>query len=273
MSIADGAPRVAVCSTDTSLREKARELADRLALDFINESLSRVSIPDLNLDLLLVVTANSRHGYHLELRDAQNPKTGLVVDFIHGKNAYRIQRGGGRKQALARAVGLKSKPKSALKVLDATAGLGRDAFVLAGLECEVTLIERSPIVAALLADGLRRAADDDNATGAAVKRMQLHVGSATELLPSICMSLQPNVIYLDPMYPDRTKSAAVKKDMRLLQILLGSDKDSSELLALALQNALNRVVVKRPKSAATLDGATPTHTIVTKSTRYDVYMT
>ena len=80
--------------------------------------------------------------------------TAIDVDFVEGALAHRQQFGGGRGQAIARAAGLKRGNTPA--VLDVTAGLARDAFVLASLGCTVTLVEQSPILFALVADGIRR---------------------------------------------------------------------------------------------------------------------
>ena len=153
-------------------------------------------------------------------------------------------------------------------MLDATAGLGRDAFVLATLGCKVTLMERMPIVAALLEDGLARAslsAEVNDIT----KNMQLHYGSSIE---NMDVATPPDVIYLDPMYPHKKKSALVKKEMRIFQSLVGSDDDADNLLAPALKLAKYRVVVKRPSYAPPLAGKTPSTTIKMKKNRFDVYV-
>jgi 16S rRNA (guanine1516-N2)-methyltransferase len=81
----------------------------------------------------------------LELHDTLDPKMGAVyVDFVEGKARHRRQFGGGKGQDIAKAIGL-HKFKNP-RVIDATAGLGREAFVLASLGCHLTLLERSPII-------------------------------------------------------------------------------------------------------------------------------
>lgn len=200
---------------------------------------------------------------------AQKNATGPVyVDFLAGKAAHRRQFGGGRGQPLAKAVGLKHG--LCPSVLDVTAGLGRDAFVLAGLGCQLRLLERSPVIAALLQDGLQRAADDDVVRD----RMQLIHADSREFLARLGDSENeyPDVIYLDPMYPKRSKSALVKKEMRALQQLIGGDDDAPELLKAALGIARQRVVVKRPQTAPVLDGPAPDFLIESKNTRFDVYL-
>ncbi|MCB1736404.1 MAG: class I SAM-dependent methyltransferase [Gammaproteobacteria bacterium] len=203
----------------------------------------------------------------LELRqfgeDAPGP---IFVDLVEGKAAHRRRFGGGRGQPLARAVGLKSGASPS--VIDATAGLARDAFVLASLGCEVTLIERQPAIAALLADGLQRAALDAE-VAPIVARMTLQFGPAEECLRALP---QADVVYLDPMYPTRDKTALVKKEMRAFHRLVGPDTDAGELLRVAREVARKRVVVKRPKGAEFLAGARPGASIESKNTRYDLYL-
>jgi 16S rRNA (guanine1516-N2)-methyltransferase len=206
---------------------------------------------------------------HLELRQLDEPKVGAVlVDFASDALTFRRLHGG-KKEAIIKAVGLKGK--TALSVLDATAGLGRDAFVLANSGCVVDMIERSPVVAALLDDGLKRAALDPELSNWVPQRMRLFHGISYQLL-STWHYEQPDVIYLDPMFPHRKKSALVKKEMRLFQQLLGPDEDADLLLKPALVLAKKRVVVKRPENAGYLNEQKPDMSIVSKKHRFDVYL-
>lgn len=207
---------------------------------------------------------------HLELRQLDEPKVGAVkVDFASDALTFRRLHGGGKKEAIARAIGLKGQ--DSLRVLDATAGLGRDAFVLASLGCVVDMIERSPVVAALLQDGLARATSDVNLSAWLPANMQLFHGVATDMLAN-WSSEKPDVVYLDPMFPHRKKSAAVKKEMRLFQQLLGPDEDADLLLEPALALATKRVVVKRPTGAPFLAGKKPQIEMTGKANRFDVYL-
>ena len=192
----------------------------------------------------------------------------LRVDFIEGALAHRRQFGGGSGQMIAKAVGI--QPGVRPTVLDATAGLGRDAFVLACLGCQVQMIERHPIIAALLSDGLRRARLDAQVMGI-VQRMPLLIGDAIELMLA-WTEAAPQVVHLDPMFPSRDKSALVKKEMRLFKPLVGADDDAPDLLAAALALATHRVVVKRPRKAPTIAGIPPTYSLDGKSSRYDIYV-
>ena len=189
------------------------------------------------------------------------------VDFVEGAVAHRRLFGGGTGQMIAKAVGV--QPGVRPQVLDATAGLGRDAFVLASLGCAMTLIERQPLIAALLEDGLARARQSVEVAPIAAQ-MRLLQGNAIELL-SAWTDEAPQVIYLDPMFPHRDKSALVKKEMRLFRPLVGDDLDAPALLAAALALASHRVVVKRPRKAPCIEGAKPSYVLEGKSSRYDIY--
>ncbi|WP_028117187.1 class I SAM-dependent methyltransferase [Ferrimonas senticii] len=203
----------------------------------------------------------------LFLRD--EPKLGAIeVDLISGAVAHRRKFGGGRGQAIAKAVGLKGGVSPT--VVDGTAGLGRDAFVLASLGCEVLMVERHPVVAALLEDGLRRAYADAEIGPWVQQRLRLHHGNSIAELSNL--PTQPEVVYLDPMYPHRAKSALVKKEMRVFQQLVGADLDADGLLAPALALASKRVVVKRPDYAEDLAGKKPSTVIATKKNRFDLYV-
>ncbi|WP_447555336.1 class I SAM-dependent methyltransferase [Vreelandella sp. EE22] len=195
----------------------------------------------------------------------------LSVDFIGGKAGHRRQFGGGRGQLVAKACGFSQGVTPC--VVDATAGLGRDAFVLASLGAPVLMIERVAAIAALLEDGLTRAARDAH-IGVIVARMRLCQGDAAQALATLVKeaAFPPEVIHLDPMFPHREKSALVKKEMRLFRLLAGSDDDAPRLLEQALDVATHRVAVKRPRKAPPIEGPAPNHTLLGKTSRYDLYV-
>lgn len=195
----------------------------------------------------------------------------ITASFLQGKVKHRQQFGGGQGQLIAKAVGLKSGIRP--RVLDATAGLGRDAFVLASLGCEVTMLESAPWVAALLEHALQQAnlADDEPDVQQVVARMDLVKVDAKSWLQALPEAERVDVIYLDPMYPHREKSALVKKEMRAFHELLGSAQDDTELLAAALEKARYRVVVKRPRKGERIAGEEPNLVLNGKSCRYDIY--
>lgn len=205
-------------------------------------------------------------GESLALRCCDEAKLGDVkVDFLAGRVAHRRQYGGA--EAVSKAVGVKKGQRPS--VIDGTAGLGRDAFVLANLGCEVTMLERSPWVAALLDDGLRRAKADADIGSWVTERMRLIYASSIDDLAH--QQLQADVVYLDPMYPHRKKSAQVKKEMRVFQLLVGADLDADLLLEQALKVAQKRVVVKRPGYAEPLAGKVAHNHLSTKTHRFDIY--
>lgn len=234
----------------------ARRLAYRLGLPLVASSSSQPAIE-------LVLTAQ-----RLELR-YPNLRISVFVDFIKGAMGYR-RRHGGRKQPLARAIGLKNSIYPS--VLDATAGLGRDAFVLASLGCRIFLIEQSPIIGMLLEDGLERARQVPE-TALVVARITLIQANSIDWMVKLGIHDLPEVVYLDPMYPERSKSALVKKEMRLLRALIGKDENSPLLLKAALECAQQRVVVKRPRLAPAIEGPKPNFTLESKNTRFDIYLT
>ncbi|WED23252.1 class I SAM-dependent methyltransferase [Vibrio sp. JC009] len=213
----------------------------------------------------------------LELRKTDEPKLGAIyVDLVGGAVGHRRKFGGGKGQAIAKAAGLNKGVTPT--VLDGTAGLGRDAFVLASLGCKVQMVERNPVVAALLDNGLKRAKQDPEIGGWVSERMTLLHASSHDALEKLAQDKDfaaPDVVYLDPMYPhpeNKKKSALVKKEMRVFQSLVGADTDADGLLKPALSLASKRVVVKRPDYADWLAGEKPAMAIETKKNRFDVYV-
>lgn len=197
----------------------------------------------------------------------------VQVDLTAGKNAHRRQFGGGKSQLIAKACGIKNQKRPS--VLDTTAGLGADAFVLASLGCDVTMLERSPVAHALLSDGIKRAhlyaQEQDPELLETLQRMHLKLLDSINYL-QLCTKPAADVIYLDPMFPEKTKSAKVNKNMQAFHVLVGPDDDVTSLLQTALQSAGFRVVVKRPRLAPAVQGDRPTYSLEGKSSRYDIYV-
>ena len=192
----------------------------------------------------------------------------LKCSFIKGPILHRLKYGKGRGQNLAKAVGFKFNKNRA--IIDATAGLGYDAFILASLGANVTLIERSERIYDLLKAAISEAKLYGGEISKIVNRMNLLFGDSKDILPNIA----PEVILIDTMYKDRKKSALVKNDMRLVREVVGSDSDHVELINVALNNASKRVVIKQPRYAETLDNIKGcSHQILGKTIRYDVYVT
>ncbi len=246
------------CSYEaTILRNKAELLAKKFRLPLLEQNASGKAA------ILLRCTED---GLQLQINGMLNGT--LHVDFLSDSMTYRRHHGGGIKQALARAVGI--KPGIRPSILDATAGLGKDSFLLASLGCDVTMVERSPLLAALLEDGLERAEEDQGLQQAVPGKLTLFQGDAIQIIAGL--KSQPDTIYLDPMYPHKRKSALNKQEMRIIRQLVGDDTDAGSLLDSALLHTGKRVVVKRPKGAPLLTEKDPSHTITMKNSRYDVYM-
>lgn len=238
---------------------QAQLLADRLRLPLTDT--------DLRFSPYRYVLMIDNKG--LALQQTGKKAAGPVrIDFTTGAYAYRRLQGGG--ELIIKALG--GSKKNPPRVIDATAGLGRDSFVMANWGCNVTMLERSEIVAELLADGLSRAAQSEaRDTLEVVARMTLLQADAVQYLQALLPSGYPDVIYIDPMFPASKKSALVKKDMQAFHQVVGADQDSGQLLAIALQRAVHRVVVKRPKKAEFLANQEPAYSIEGKAIRFDVY--
>lgn len=250
---------VIIC-TNPSLNEQAETLGAQLNCPIMQS-------PPENC---LLVLALEDDGLSLKRPNEKNMGA-LKVDFADGALTWRRNHGGGTGQAVAKAIGLKNKKR--LNVLDATAGTGTDAFVLAALGCNVQLIERHPVVAALLADALHRASLE-NDVHEITANMKLHHGSSIDY-----MKLQPencfDVVYLDPMFPKSEKGgkgAQVKKSMQYFRDMVGKDEDADDLLAPALKLAKYRVVVKRPRKSPFLNDQKPTLSQEGKANRFDIYV-
>lgn len=250
----DSARVTALGCDNPALMPAARTLAEahQLSLTVLDQTQSQLMLTEDGLSLNLPATGKP-----------------LLIDFTAGKLAHRRQFGGGRGQPLAKAVGLKAGQNP--HVIDATAGLGRDAFVLATLGCQVDLLEQHPILAALLNDARQRAADTAD-TAEIAARMQVLAGNSLDYLSALSPTEFPDVIYLDPMYPARDKKALVKKDMQMLHQLIGNDQNGNALLRLSLEKCRKRVVVKRPARAANLADLKADFILNSKNTRYDVYL-
>ncbi len=194
----------------------------------------------------------------------------VFVSFEGNAMVHRLKHGGGKGEQVAKAVGLNRVAAGhSLSVLDGTAGLGRDSLILAALGCRVDMYERNPAVRQLLLDGLDRATMSLEVMDVTA-RMNLHEEdfiAASQALEDESV----DVVYLDPMFPERSKSALVKKEMRVFKQLIGCDDDADQLFEPAFRVAKHRVVVKRPKSAPFLAGQTPSLQMKGKSGRFDIY--
>ena len=227
-----------------------------------------IGLPSPSTDPEDVPLYLSYHNGKLILYDAGNPKSILSVDFLSGALRHRYFRDRTINQDLAKAVGIKRGIRPT--ICDATAGFGSDGFVLASLGCEVLMIERSPVIWALLRDGIRRAASDKIIGGWISEKIMLLLGDARDLLKNFDNKF--DTVYIDPMYPEIKKSARSKQKMVLLRSVVGIDRDQAELFDTSRAYATRRVVVKRPASAPPISDLPVSYRVKGKSSRYDIYL-
>ncbi len=184
----------------------------------------------------------------------------LYADFSWDK--WKKRRNAGKIQGLVQAC----KPGRGVQILDVTAGWGRDAAILASFGADVVMLERNPIMGVLILDALSQK------DAQAQKRLNLVLvqEDALDFLSRLEKEKYPDVIYFDPMHPQRTKSALVKKEMQALQWLIGADDDAHILLKFARAHVRQRLVVKWPHQLPPL--IPPTFSIKGKMVRFDVYL-
>lgn len=196
----------------------------------------------------------------------------LCADFTH--MMPRLRQGNVQRELLVKATRVKiaessSRAGASPMAVDATAGLGEDAVLLAASGFSVRMYERNAVVAALLKDALRRAQAVPELSGI-VARMSLCEGDSVNELPLISPS--PDVVFLDPMFPAKTKSAIAKKKLQMLQRLEQPCEDEADLLQAAFDAHPRKVVVKRPVKGPHLAGRKPSYSLKGKTVRYDCYV-
>lgn len=187
----------------------------------------------------------------------------FTIDF---SSKEFLRRKDDKNQEILKAIGIKKD--SNLKVLDTTAGLGRDSFILANFGCKITMLERNPIIFLLLQNAIENSKNNPE-IAKITQNMTLINQNSIEYLKNLKENF--DVIYIDPMFPKTNKSRLVKKDMQIFREIVGDDLDSNKLLESALQQNVKRVVVKRMKKAEYLANKKPNFEIVGNTTRFDVY--
>lgn len=248
--------RFAISSNTPTRAKDAIALSKKLGIDYINE---------ISTDYEYVLRyTNDQLGL---FKTTDKKKTLFYIDFLSGKMLYRIAHSKRSNELLARAIGI--KPSHTPRIVDATAGLGRDSFILAALGYEVILIERSDILYYLLLDAIHRAKEDAR-IAEIISRLHLIHGDAKDWLKA---HSPPDIIYLDPLFPERSKSARVKKEMILVQEIVGGEEaDSIQLFDLALTCAKKRVVIKRASFNPYLADRVPDFSLKSKRIRFDIYL-
>lgn len=253
--------KIAVSTTTSEKLLVARQLAEKLNLPLLTPMHPTIL---QDYDYLLLFTKD-----YLALTNANDSKREpFHLDFLSGKINYRQKQAGFRNELLAKAIG--GREKEPLNIIDATAGLGQDSFILATLGFHVTLLERSPVIHALLQDAFSRAELIQTLTPV-MQKLNLIEANALQWLPN--HQPRAEVIYLDPMFPQKKKSAAAKKEMVMLKSIVGGDEDTEKLFHTALACATRRVVIKRPRLAEYIAAKKPNHSLIGESVRFDVYLT
>lgn len=245
-------PTIAVFTTHPELIAEATQRARALHLPF-----------QADAQYLLMVTPEG-----LSLQQPEQNHLPLSINFNSHQMNYRRKSLKHHRESLVRALGLKKNSTPFL--VDATAGLARDSFILAALGFNVHLIERSSVIHALIQDGMLHAKQNPE-IAPIIERMHLIAANAIDYLK--LLEKKPDLIYLDPMFCSRKKSALPKKEMRMFHDIVGDDADSAELLHTALACAAERVVVKRARLSADLTKIKPSFRLLGSSCRFDVYLT
>lgn len=253
-----------------SVKNQDEDAAKKLSVDLSCDYLGQLDPELISTHRFVLILDDNKIFLQQTGRKVPGP---IFVEFTEGAVDHRRKFGGGKGQMIAKATGIKTGVYP--HILDATAGLGKDSFVLASLGAKVTMLERSPLVYCLLQNGLERAKnfaqDNDAELTTILQRMNLRKESSHAFLQSLTAENFPDVIYLDPMFPEREKSAEVKKEMLAFHSLIGKDEDADQLLLLALSKVNYRVVVKRPRKAPFLNNQEPSFQLEGKSSRFDIY--
>lgn len=234
-------PELTISYDDESQLDWALQLAKNLHLPIDKHAANQLQIHEGCLQLKI------------------HPFSPMKADFTLATWGKRREEG--KKQGIIRAC----KPCPGLNIIDATGGWGRDAALMAVFGARVLILERNPVMAMLLEDALERRSIDDK------QRLALNFcqTDAISYLHNLHEKDCPDIIYLDPMHPKRQKAALVKKDLQILQNLVGADDDAKSLLEIARKKAVQKVVVKWPQHAESLDK--PSSTISGKTVRYDIF--
>ena len=186
----------------------------------------------------------------------------------------RLRPGNLARELLVRAAKTKRADGATPRALDATAGLGEDALLLAAAGFAVELYERDPIIAALAREAIAHGCETPDLAQACA-RMTLLEGDSIAALRALAEQdapgEPPDVVLLDPMFPARRKNASVKKKFQLLHELEQPCQDEEALLEAALASGARKVVVKRPVKGPYLAGRKPDYTLEGKAIRYDCF--
>lgn len=239
--------KLVVCMGAGAQRDAAEALAKRVNAPLTEE-------PGEKLTLLIDENGVSLTGFGLSYQ-------GDFEQMLHRLTGGRLQH-----EMLVHVSKIKTQQP---KAVDATAGMGEDAILLAAAGYDVTLFEQNPVIAVLLSDALRRAKNHP-VLGEIVQRMHLIEGNSIELLPQ--QGEEYDLIYLDPMFPARQKSGLINKKLQLIQKLEQPCFEEEALMEMAMGMKPGKIVVKRPLKGPYLAGKVPSYTNKGKAIRYDCYV-
>jgi len=252
--------KIAILQTCFVEDNQLTQLANQLNLNIITEQ------EKSTVDFILFYNDTS---FLCLQKVSENILSPIFVDFTNMQTDYRRFHSNKKNEMIAKAIGLNKTSQPS--IIDTTAGLGQDAFMLATLGCSITLIEQSSIITALLQDGLERAKQKPSLS-TLINRMHLIHANSIDYLQTLPEIDKPDIVYLDPMFPVRKKTALAKKEMQTLQVLLQNNPlDEKILFKAALACAQKRIVVKRHKSSPTITSRKPDIVFTGKSCRFDVY--
>ena len=189
----------------------------------------------------------------------------LTIRGDFTRMANRLKPSNLNRELLVRAAKIRGAT-SQLTAIDATAGLGEDSLLLAAAGFEVTMYERNPTIAALLKDAIERASLVPNLC-AIVEHMHVVEGNSIDGLRNA--QTEPDIVLLDPMFPEKHKRASAKKKLQLLQQLESPCEDEIALLEAAIAANPRKVVIKRPVKGPYLAGRKPDYSLTGKTIRYD----
>lgn len=242
--------KICLVATENVNLEKANRIAEKLKIDIVSKN-------DIKSKSQLIL---------------QLDETGLSLIgnnmVLHGdfsKMIRRIKTNNLQSELLIKASKIKGK-QTGLTVLDATAGMGEDSFLLAAYGFEVNLYESNPIIAMLLQDTIERASNDKE-IAYIVQRMHVYEEDSIKAMKNL--SKKPDIIYLDPMFPERNKSSLIKKKFQLLQQLECPCLNEDELLQSAINVNPYKIVIKRPLKGPYLADVKPSYSLKGNSIRYD----
>ena len=243
--------KIVVYAPDSEARDRARKISEKLHIVMVEDQ------PDFEALYLEV----SEEGVALCSRGMK-----LMADLT--ESIPRLKKGRLTGEMLVHAARIKGADRE-LTAIDATAGFGEDALLLAAAGFKIDLYEFDPIIFILLEDAVNRARQVDELKEA-VSRMSLHNTDSIAALNSLSDKDSPDIVLLDPMFPERSKTGSVKKKFQLLQRLESPCSTEEELMAAALKANPHKIVIKRPAKGPYLAGKKPDYSVPGKAIRYDV---